>query len=451
MGIVLDATENKLDDSVEDSQEEVRKRPERKISEVYISDLEMKHLQEIYSKSIVQDFNDDFHLSKEERERIEKEHEKLFRLKNMRNKCPRLSEYVIQWRLCIEIINEMAETNGVFKPEKFRKDVLSGRIYINGLRFPKYSGKRKKYINWDYIMDEYILDTSKDPYELDVDMMSYDDEDIDEDEVVEAHDPVVDEIVKKATLMSDREALRLVSKDVKSEGVATKISGKKLKEIKKLSPEVFRAISEQEKLERKRARARLSIYDVEEDDFEYIAKYDRKNRDSGKKIPKFKGDIMSTKDYDEYMKKLEDYEDDITLIKYNGRYYTPDEIQEIEVKQMLEENGWNLRKCFIDKEAEKRLKQQKKLDEKKAKKIKRMLAEINERKNARDEKLYGLPQGINIEKDKKSKKKKKKGKKKSKKDRKIRAFDDILLDASRSGYSSMDDYQEDMEDFSWTK
>ena len=156
MGIILDASSDSKPNTEDMTEEEIRQIPRRKISEVYIPELELQKLREMYSRSVVQDFNDEFHYSKEEREQLEKEHEKLIKLKNMRNRCPRLSEYVIQWRLCLEIIDEVAETNGVMSPEKFKKDVLKGKIYINGMRFPKYNGKRKKYVNWDYIMEEYI-------------------------------------------------------------------------------------------------------------------------------------------------------------------------------------------------------------------------------------------------------------------------------------------------------
>ena len=122
-------------------------------------------------------------------------------------------------------------------------------------------------------------------------------------------------------------------------------------------------------------------------------------------------------------------------------------MREIEVKQMLEENGWNLRKCFVDKQEEKRRKKQKKEDEKKEKYYKKLLMDIQHRKEARDEKLHGLPQGINA-KEAKKKLKKKKSKKNKKK---IKRFDEILLDASRSMHETIEEYSKEMEDFHWDK
>ena len=445
MGIVMDADlsddERKFySNRTED--EKIHQR-ERKIRESYISDEELEVLREKYSHSVVQDFGDEFHLTKDERERIEKEHEKLFRLKNMRNRCPRLSEYVIQWRLCLEIINDMAESNGVMDPEKFKKDVLNGKIYINGMRFPKYNGKRKKYINWDYIMNDYILDTTKDPYELDVNHFDQGEEiEIDEDDEI---DPDIQFIIDHSKLKTDDEILHEIQVGDADE-LSSNMTSKEVKEMKKMVPEVFRSLQAQQRIEKKRQRARMSIYEADEDDFDYIARYDKKHRmKNSSAIPEFKGNIMKDKDFDKYMGELEDYDDEHTLIKYNGRFYTPDEMREIEIKNLLEENGWNLRKCFIDKEAEKRRKAEKKRDEKKEKKIKKMLMEIKARKEDRDEKLYGLPQGINAKELKKSKKKKKK------KDKRIKQFDEILLDTSRSMHSTFEEYSKEMEDFRWGK
>lgn len=447
MGIIMDASlspEERKEYSGK-TEDEVQKISERKIAEVYISDAELEVLNQKYSQSVVQDFNDEFHYSKEERERMEKEHEKLFRLKNMRNRCPRLSEYVIQWRLCLEIINDMAENNGVMSPDKFKKDVLNGKITINGMRFPKYNGKRKKFINWEHIMNEWVLDTTKDPRELDTTYLDRgEDIEVDEDDELDSDIEKILSVNKKE--VSTKEILRQIELGDPND-VATEIDRKEIRKIKKFNPELFRSIQYQEKLDRKRQRARVSIYEVEDDDFDYIMKYDKKRRSKNSSMPEFKGNLMSDKDYEKFMDALEEYDEENTLIKYNGRFYTPDEMREIEVKQMLEENGWNLRKCFVDKQEEKRRKKQKKEDEKKEKYYKKLLMDIQHRKEARDEKLHGLPQGINA-KEAKKKLKKKKSKKNKKK---IKRFDEILLDASRSMHETIEEYSKEMEDFHWDK
>ena len=430
------------------SEDEIRKLPERRIAEVFISDKELEVLREKYSKTVVQDFNDEYHYSKEERERMEKEHEKLFRLRNMRNKCPRLSEYVTQWRLCLQIIDEMAENNGVMSPEKFKKDVLNGKIVINGMRFPKYNGKRKKYINWEHIMNEWILDTTKDPVELDTMYLDQGTEDIEVDEDDELDEDIEKILEQNKKEESEKQVLHKLELG-EARDVATEIDRKEIRKLKKANPELFRTIQYQEKLDRKRARARMSIYEVEDDEFDYIMKYDKKRRGKSNSMPEFKGNLMSDDDYDKFMAALEEYEEENTLIKYNGRFYTPDEMREIEIKNLLEENGWNLRKCFVDKEEEKRRKKQKKEDDKKEKYYKKLLMDIKNRKEARDEKIHGLPQGINAnEAKKKLKKSKSKNKKKKKK---IKRFDDILLDASRTMHDTFREYSDEMEDFRWEK
>ena len=68
MGIIMDASlspEERKEYSGK-TEDEVQKISERKIAEVYISDAELEVLNKKYSQSVVQDFNDEFHYSKEE-------------------------------------------------------------------------------------------------------------------------------------------------------------------------------------------------------------------------------------------------------------------------------------------------------------------------------------------------------------------------------------------------
>ena len=86
----------------------------RKIREVYIPPEELDELRELYSKVIVQDFEDEYHMSKEERESLQKRFSKFFRLKrNFAKKIRRLDKYIEACRLVFEIINDTAEENGV--------------------------------------------------------------------------------------------------------------------------------------------------------------------------------------------------------------------------------------------------------------------------------------------------------------------------------------------------
>jgi hypothetical protein len=177
--------------------------------------------------------------------------------------------------------------------------------------------------------------------------------------------------------------------------------------------------------------------------YNYLSKYDNSHKNS-EEAPKFKGNWDNQDDIDEYINNLSEYEESLDWIKYNGRYYTRAEMEEIELKDMLEKNGWNLRNCFVDKEAEKRLKKQRKEDKIKEKKIKDMLAAIHNRKEDREEKLGGLPQGINISEAKNKVKGSKKKKKKSKAEKKADKRMKIIFDADNDP-----EYKDKMEDFRW--
>ena len=89
-GIVLDADQNQeyLEDQLKQEMIKNGEVPNsisnisrRKIKEVYIPPDEIEELHDRYSKVVVQDFEDDYHISREEREAMRKRYEKFFRLK----------------------------------------------------------------------------------------------------------------------------------------------------------------------------------------------------------------------------------------------------------------------------------------------------------------------------------------------------------------------------------
>ena len=103
-GITLDADQNK--EFVEDQlKQEALKNGEipdsisnisrRKIKEVYIPPEELDRLKIEYSRVVVQDFEDDYHNTKEEREAMRQRYEKFFHLKrNFTKKIRRLDKYI---------------------------------------------------------------------------------------------------------------------------------------------------------------------------------------------------------------------------------------------------------------------------------------------------------------------------------------------------------------------
>lgn len=442
MGIIFDAGIKDAEKVIDNLNEPVDKEGYTRIDrmqEVHISDAEISQLKKIYSKSVVQDFDDIFHYSQEERDKFKAEHEKLYALRGKRIKCPTLTEYVEYWRMCIDVINEFAETNGLISSDKFKKMVIKGKIRIGGLKFPKCVKKGNKKWNWDLVIP-YILDKSMDLSELE-DLFN----EVDDIEYIEETDKLPDSIQRIVDISED---ISNYDPDMESDQVPGELSKKEKKLLKKIAPEVDRSVYALAKSQRKMERVKSSSYNngIEDDDFQYFSKYDtKKGYKTG--IPKFKGDIMSDKDYNDYIDDIDEYIESNTFIEYHGKLFSYDDFSMVELKTLLENNNWNLRTCFVDKEAERKEKKQRKKDEKREEKIKKVLADIEERKNARDEHLNGLPEGINISEQKKSRKKKKK-KDKHKKEKKH--YEHVIMNATtKKRYKNLKRYKKEMEEFSW--
>ena len=102
--------------------------------------------------------NDDYHLSDEERAKNNELYELFKPIIHAKNNYTVLPDFVNVMRACIKCIDYIAETNGVYSPKKFKKKVYSGKIKIEGLRFPKLSKKAKKRISLEYLTDFILSD-----------------------------------------------------------------------------------------------------------------------------------------------------------------------------------------------------------------------------------------------------------------------------------------------------
>jgi hypothetical protein len=168
------------------------------------------------------------------------------------------------------------------------------------------------------------------------------------------------------------------------------------------------AIKEMKREEHTVSNMSKFVCNIDTDDFEEIAKYDERfGYKSKSDVPQFKGDILNDKDYDKYMRKLDDYEEEEVKYLFEGKLMTGERIRGIQVRSFLERHGWNVRNLYDNKDKEKKLKKLQKKDDKREEELKRKLANIEDRRDRRSRRL-------GQESDKK-KKDKKKGKNKSKK------------------------------------
>lgn len=454
MGIVLNADEHnsatarklQQEEIVAQSNEAEQSIPiEHELKDVYIPEAEMKYLREAYSKSVVQDFEDIYHFSKSERERYMEEHRKIFELNQSRFKVNKLSTYIKKWRMCMDIINDIARHQCVFTVEEFTIKTLRKEITISGLTFPKYIGKDKKTINWDFVA-QYMVDLSKDPDELDV---LFAPQSFIEDENSEIRPmPIVQEIMDNPEKFDDDENADLSEEEFKARRVK-ELSKKEVKRLTKFNPDIAKSAKEIKKRIIQKHKVTTGRYEdnILEEDFGIIKNKDRK-RMQATAYPKFKGCILDDDDFEDYMRECEEWERENTLYEYNGKYRTADEIDEIELKQTLEKAGWDLRKAFVDKSAKEKEKKRKKREKKKEKEIKNLLANIKKKKSKHDKEIDALPSAINPKERKFKGKKKKKKSKSSKKG--MKQFESLLLDASNNKrYKNFKAYEKSMNKMSW--
>lgn len=372
-----------------------------------------KELEKLYQTVVVHDYGDEYHLSEEERQKKSKYYDAFNRLRKCKRKFRKLDEYVKVYRLAMNCLRLVANDNGIYDPEKFMRMAIKGQIEVFGLTFPKYIGKDKKDINWEYV-SEFILDESKDPSELV--MTKYDmDDDYDDESLESIFEPeVADRIMNSIESSDDEDKVCKPIYDEVPDGYAVLSDKKETKQLLKSNPEILNRIKEDIKHTNKKLKLNnrlnnMYLYNMDESDFEIIEEMDRKRGfNTSGELPVFKGDIMNRSDYKKYLYELEEYEKNNIQINYDGKMRTQAEIDEIELKMALERDGWNIRNLYRQKDKEKKLKKARKRDKQREKELTAKLLKIQERQKKRS----GKSGNKEVEFDsKKSKKKKKKSKK----------------------------------------
>lgn len=382
-----------------------------------VSDEKFAEMAKKYEDVCVHDYGDEYHMSEEERKTQNSYYEVFSKLIRCKRKYRKLDEFVRTFRLCLDCLRTVAANNGVYSPEKFIKLVLKGDIEVFGLTFPKYIGKDKKTINWEYISD-FILG-NEDPKELSDDKESiYEEMSDDEayDALFTAEDRAnIDRAIDEYVHSTDETIYPYYGDDedadaVNNSGIVEISSKKETKRFIKSAPEIVRTIRDLEKSRRKleALNSRLNDYafDMTGSDYEKIARMDRERGISTESdVPEFEGDIMNRKDYKRYLYRLHQYELENIRVNYNGKMRTLEDVQELELKDALEKAGWNLRNLYRAKDKEKRLKKAYKADKKREEELKRRLVKIQDRQKSRKGKA-------SVEFDAKGGKKKKKKNKK---------------------------------------
>ena len=444
--------------------------------------------------------NDDYHLSDEERAKNNELYELFKPILHAKNNYTVLPDFVNVMRACIKCIDYIAETNGVYSPKKFKKKVYSGKIKIEGLRFPKLSKKAKKRISLEYLTDFILSDEPAEnimPPEREFDTIRSEEE-IEEMTHKLFTEEELNEIFKPLTEdQKIRSQLFDATTDEQSDDLPTCVvfDEKKSMKILKTFPEINLYLKRTNARSKRKNRFNSREWEFTNtfDDLDVFDKYDATHGYTSKaKVPEFKGDLMNDKDYKKYLMELEDWEDENVKEVYMGTFgrmgtkmLTKGEIKELELKEFLEANGWNTRNLYDEK---KKLKEKKDEDKKlrarsdkiaaKIKRLKDEESKINAKRKGEDvdedgkkkKKKGGKKKGKNkdLEIMKKGKKEKKKVKNKKKKlsfeekqDKKmkkrakqfgqeaIEAVENAILKDKDKTYKDFEEYEKDIQNASW--
>lgn len=425
---------------------------------VYIPERRIEQMKDEYDCVVVMDFGDEYHLSEEERAKKNKFYEAFRVFSKFKHKYRKLDEYVVAMREALKCLDYVAENNGVYEPEKFKKLFYRDKIYINGLVFPKYAGRNKKNISWDYVT-EFIL-SDRDPKEI---LPSKDENIYTVDELEDLEDILFDEgeldrILKEPTkeeIKKTRLFFDVEEDEVGDDNIAIYLNKKETKKLIKAQPEFLNEIKEIKRGSKSiDSMARLAC-DLTYSDIEEIAKYDQKhNYISPSDIPKFNGDLTNDDDYYRYLMLLDEFEKSEVKDNYAGKMKSLEEIDQINLKKLLEANNWNIRNLYGNKEKEEKLKRIQKKEKQREKELREKLIKVQERRKRR------MGEDIDSKSGGKKKNKKKKSKNKSSNKKKSKeahiketekTVDEFLLATvdKLDNYENFKEYEKNVMDFSW--
>lgn len=429
----------------------VRLRPERE-----------QMIKDDFKTVVVRDFGDEYHLTEEERREKFKFYEAFKVFSKCKHKYRKLNEFVKAVREAIKCLDIVAENNGVYEPEVFKHKFFKGEIYVNGLVFPKFNGREKKSISWEYLAEfilsdapaEEILDaTDDDSYlsEEDMDMMTkklFSEKEL--SNIIDTPETEENKILEN-TYFDIYDDINTVNDNT---NIVVSMSEKESRKFIKSSPEFLYTMKNIQRSKIRKDNLSRYVYDLTSDDIDLIAEYDHEHGYySNADMPEFKGNIFNDDDYNRYMMELNEFERTQIKRDYHGKLKTQEEIDEIELKRTLESHSWNIRNLYGNKEKEEKLRKIAKDEKKKERRIREKLIKLESRRKRR------LGEDIDDEKDGKNKNKKKQKKKKDKDDNNEKNMlkreisediDDFLLGTAGRIDDTFSSYKEDVTDWSFS-
>lgn len=458
--IGFDDKDQKDSEELEELQEEIDKKVIENLKERYdkfhLKKEREEQFKSRYTTVVVHNFGDLYHKSEEERESENEFYDSFKKIQKYKHKYRKLDEFVDAMRAHLNVLDDVANHQYIYKPNKFKKLFLNKKIEIVGLRLPVYTGKDKKRISYDYLAEfimgnepsENIMPKKKTPEEefglvenedkpedvLPKDMLEKLKNDIDKDDSIIPEAPVID--------------YKDIDKHNPNQLVLDK--KKKAKRFIKEYPDVNYELNKLRKEQRSLSRAASAsafIFDMSESEIDELDRYENDKVQVLGKLPKFKGDIMNDHDYYKYLDKLDEYADTMIYENYQGRHMNQEEIRQTKIKADLDEGGWNIMALYNNKDEAKEMKKMKKKAKKKEETLRKKIAMIqNKQKSFESSNSYS----DYMEKKKQKKRKLGKGKEKKKKEKRERDLDEFLLNVNGdTEHDTFKEYEDDVLDFTW--
>lgn len=436
--------------------------------EIKLSQRKLESLREIYSEVVVHDYGDGYHKTEEELDQENVFYGLYRKIQGKKKGYGRIPEFIDATRNCLAFLNAVAENQHVYSKEKFLYLWAKGKIRINGMYLPVYKGKDRKRISGKSLAEFILSDADPQEFLQELEAPIIDSEEMldeqrttmftqsDYDQIFSHTEEEMDEITGERIIDESK------AKTYSDLPIATDLGHKGTKQLLKANPGLSSLLREAAKRNRMvEGYSDQMIYNLEEDDMETIAAYDRAyGVKSSSDIPEFKGSLMSKSDYEDYLAELEEWEMKNVKVKQNGKWRTKEEANELSVKDILERNGWNIMKLWNNSEREQKLRKFIKQEKKREERLREELASLDKRRERqKEEGRSDLEEYKRLMKKKKKKEDKTNKSTKAKKDKdknlekavkkKKQRLDEVLLGEVTT--NDFDKYEAEALDWSWSK
>jgi len=442
-------TEEQIDERSEEIKKNLNLQPEQE--HFKFSKRKLEQLRETYSHSYVHDYGDGYHKSEEDLKAQNALYDIYRKIAGKKQSYRKIDEFIVAYRNCLEFVKAVAREQKVYSYEEYLHLWSKGKIRINGMYLPKYKGKDRKRISWK-ALGEYIL-SGDDPKGFITDTATHDittreelDKAREELFTVEEYQKIMyDAMHMEEDDYEDTEDTMIdedVPESYEKKPIATYLTKEEQKKLLSNTPgltQIVREVVTQGEKAERRAHGYVGelAYQFDTDDLSTIEKYNRAyGVESMSDLPVFKGSIMNKKDYKSYLRALEEWNFRNTKIKVDGRYRTLEEENEVRAKEILDQNGMNVRMFWSNSRQDEKINKWLKKSRQKEKELRKQLSRLDEinGKGEKNEKNRGLS---DAEKYRKYKELEKKDKEKAKK-KKAKKGETVIKHAAKKKQKRID-------------